>query len=124
MTYSEFQTVIRSKRFAPVYLFYGEEDFLIDECIHAVIENTIDAEARAFNLDVMDGSKADAKDVVAHASSFPMMGSRRVVVVKEFEKLAATDTEKEILAAYIERPLDSTCLIAVWLDLRANPTSW
>ncbi|MBM4161859.1 MAG: DNA polymerase III subunit delta [Ignavibacteria bacterium] len=123
MTYSEFQTVVRSKRFAPVYLFYGEEDFLIDECIRAVIENTIDPEARAFDLDVIDGSKAAARDVVAHALSFPMTGPRRVVVVKEFEKFATTETEKEILAAYIERPLESTCLVAVSLepDFRRKP---
>jgi DNA polymerase-3 subunit delta len=71
----------------------------------------------------MDGSKVDARDVVAHALSFPMMGERRIVIVKEFEKLVSTEAAKEILGGYIERPLESTCLLLVSLepDLRRRP---
>jgi DNA polymerase-3 subunit delta len=68
---------------------------------------------RGFNLDVMYGSKVDAQDVVAHASSFPMMAERRVVVVKEPEKLATTDAARDALAAYIKKPLESTSLVFV-----------
>jgi DNA polymerase-3 subunit delta len=52
-----------------------------------------------------------------------MMGKKRVVVVKEFEKLAGTDTEKEIVSAYVNKPLDSTILILVSLapDFRKKP---
>ncbi|MEK6755146.1 MAG: DNA polymerase III subunit delta [Bacteroidota bacterium] len=123
MTYAEFQTALRSKHLAPIYLFYGEEDFLIDEGVQAIIESTLDPDVRGFNLDVMEGSGVDAKDVVAHASSYPMSGTRRVVVVKEFEKLVSTDTAKEILSTYIERPLESTCLILISLgpDFRRKP---
>jgi len=51
------------------------------------------------------------------------MGKKRVVVVKEFEKLAGTDTEKEIVSAYVNKPLDSTILILVSLapDFRKKP---
>jgi len=123
MTYADFQTVLRSKQFGPIYLFYGDEDFLIDECVKAIIESVLDPSEREFNLDVMDGSWVDVKDVVSHASSFPMVGKRRVVVVKEFEKLVGTDAAKEILGAYVERPLDSTCLVLVSLepDFRRRP---
>ncbi|HAL57735.1 MAG TPA: DNA polymerase III subunit delta, partial [Bacteroidetes bacterium] len=92
------------------------EDFLIDESVQAIIENTLDPGMKGFNLDVVYGSKADARDVIAHAMSFPMMSGRRVVVVKEFEKLVSTDTAKEIVSAYIEKPLESTCLVLISLD--------
>jgi DNA polymerase-3 subunit delta len=123
MTYSEFQQSIKGNRFAPIYLFYGEEDFMIDEGIQTIVDKTLDGESKGFNLDVVYGSKVDAKDVVGHASSFPMMGTKRVVVVKEFEKLAGTDTEKEVVAAYINKPLDSTILVLVSLepDFRKKP---
>jgi DNA polymerase-3 subunit delta len=123
MTYSEFLQSVKSNRFAPIYLFHGEEDFLIDEGIQLIVENTLDEGSKGFNLDVVYGSKVDAKDVVGHASSFPMMGKKRVVVVKEFEKLAGTDTEKEIIAAYINKPLDSTILLLISLepDFRKKP---
>jgi len=123
MTYAEFQQAVRARRLAPIYLLYGEEDFLIDEGVQAIIEHALDPGMKSFNLDVMDGSKVDAKDVVAHASSFPMMGPRRVVVVKEFEKLVGDESAREIITAYISRPLESTCLTLVSLepDFRRKP---
>jgi DNA polymerase-3 subunit delta len=116
MTYAEFQQAVRAQRFASIYLFYGEEDFLIDEGVQAISEHALDPGMKSFNLDVMDGSKVDAKDVVAHASSFPMMGPRRIVIVREFEKLVGAESAKEIVTAYVNRPLESTCLVLVSLD--------
>ncbi len=116
MTYAEFQQSVKSGHFAPIYLFHGEEDFLIDEGVQLIIAKALDEGTRGFNLDVVYGSKADEKDVVAHASSFPMMSPKRVVVVKEFEKLATTDSTKEIISAYVNKPLDSTILVAVSPD--------
>jgi DNA polymerase-3 subunit delta len=123
MTYAEFQQAVRAKRFAPVYLLYGDEDFLIDEGVQAITEHALDPGMKSFNLDVMDGGKVDAKDVVAHAASFPMMGPRRVVIVREFEKLVSAESAREIVTAYINRPLESTCLVLVSLepDFRRKP---
>lgn len=116
MTYSEFQQSLKPDRFAPIYLFHGEEDFLIEEGVQLLMEKALDEGTKGFNLDVVYGSKVDAKDVVSHASSFPMTGPRRVVVVKEFEKLVSTEIAKEIIAAYINKPLESTVLVLVSLD--------
>ncbi len=113
MTYRELHTALSKKHFSPVYLIYGEEGLLIDECVQAIVEKAIDQNTKGFNLDVMYGSQADAQDVVAHASSFPMMSERRVVVVKEAEKLAATEAARELFTAYIKKPLESTSLILV-----------
>jgi DNA polymerase-3 subunit delta len=116
MTYSEFHQSIKSGKFSPIYLFHGEEDFLIDEGVQQIIAKVLDEGTKGFNLDVVYGSKAEAKDIVAHATSFPMMSARRVVVVKEFEKLATTDSAKEVISAYINKPLESTILVLVSPD--------
>jgi DNA polymerase III subunit delta len=123
MTYAEFHQSLKSNRFAPIYLFYGEEDFLIDEGVQLIVLKALDEGTKGFNLDVVYGSKAEAKDVIAHATSFPMMSSKRVVVVKEFEKLATNETTKEIVAAYINNPLESTVFVLVSLepDFRRKP---
>lgn len=123
MTYTEFQPILRSGKFPPIILFHGDEDFLIEECVDAIIDHVVDPAARGFNLDVIYGSKADPKDVVSHASSFPMMGEKRVVLVKEFEKLVTAEASREIVSTYIDKPLDSTILLLVSLDpdLRRKP---
>lgn len=106
-TFDDLTTALARKQFTPVYLFYGEEDFLIEEATDAVIDAALAQDERGFNLDRLYGSEADTRDVVSHASSFPMMAERRVVVVREVEKLGQPD----VLASYIENPSPSTCLV-------------
>jgi DNA polymerase III subunit delta len=122
-SYDVFLEMVKEKKFAPVYLFVGEEDFLAEECVDSIIQELLTTDTKAFNLDIVYGSKADARDVMAHATSFPMMSDRRVVVVKEFDKMLSSDTAKEIVSSYISHPLDSTCLVllAEKPDFRTKP---
>lgn len=123
MTYQEFQAVMARKKIPPVVLLYGEEEFLIDECVRGIIELLLDEGTKGFNLDVVSGTKAEMKEVLALASAFPMMSERRVVVVKEFEKLNSDDAAKERFTAYLQNPLESTCLVLVAqkTDFRKRP---
>jgi DNA polymerase-3 subunit delta len=121
--YDDFLETTKGKKYAPVYLFIGEEDFFSEECIDRVVRDLLPAETKAFNLDVVYGSKADASQVLAHAASFPMMNDRRVVVIKEFDKLLSSDSVKELVSTYVTRPLESTCLVllAEKPDFRTKP---
>lgn len=121
--YDDFMAEARGKKFGPVYLFVGKEDFLVDECVGQIVHGLVPGEMKGFNLDVMYGSKADAKEVVAHAASYPMMGERRVVIVKEFEKMVVGDSAKEVVGNYLLHPLESTCLVLVTEepDFRKRP---
>jgi DNA polymerase-3 subunit delta len=121
--YEEFIEVTRKKKYGPVYLFIGAEDFLSDECVDRVIRDLLTPDMKAFNLDIVYGSKMEAGEVMAHAASFPMMSDRRVVVIKEFDKLLNSDAAKELISAYIAHPLDSTCLLLVVekADFRTKP---
>ncbi len=107
-----FETLVSSfhqKKFDPVYLFYGEEDLLIDEAVESLIHYAVEESARSFNLDILYGNEVDAKNIISYASSFPMMVDRRVVVVREFDKLSNGD----VMLPYIERPSPSTVLVLI-----------
>src|SRR5713101_3302553 len=86
----------RQKDFVPLYLFHGEEDFLTEEFM---------------DLHVLHGKETDVKEVISHASSFPMMAERRVVIVRDADSLVATDANREVLLRYVEHPLSSTILV-------------
>ena len=106
---------------APVYLIYGEEDLLVEEALDAILRAALEGGDRTFNLDVLGGGETDGREIAARASSFPMAGGRRVVVVREADKLPVHDCE--LLAAYVAEPSPSTCLIlvAVKPDMRKKP---
>jgi len=118
-TYDDLKRAVARKQFSPIYLFHGEEDFLVDEAARSVIEAVLTPEERGFNLDVLYGGDSDAREIASHASSFPMMAERRVVVVREVDKLA----NRELLAEYIENasPTTSLVLLCTKPDLRRKP---
>jgi DNA polymerase-3 subunit delta len=108
---------------SPVYLLYGEEDLLVEEALDAILPAALAGGDRTFNLDVLSGTETDGREIVARASSFPMVGPRRVVIVREADRLSARDLE--LLSPYVEEPSPSCCLvlIAVKPDMRKKPFS-
>jgi len=113
MTIAELQRLIGAKKFAPVYLIYGEEDYLVEESSTLIVNAALGTSERSFNYSQIDGKNSSGGEVVATASSFPMMGDRKVVVVNDFNELTFTEEEKELFARYIEKPLQSTVLILI-----------
>jgi DNA polymerase-3 subunit delta len=109
MTRQEFYRDLRKRKFAPAYSFHGEEDFLIDEAVESLIAEVLSQESKSFNLDVLYGNEVDARDVVAHASSFPMGADYRVVILREYDRLG----DKEILQSYVRNPSPTTVLVLI-----------
>ncbi len=107
--YSAAEEKIRHRSFDPVYLLYGEEDFLIDNLADNLIDQSLAEPTRSFNLDVVYGSDVSSQDILSRILSFPMMDDRRLVLVREFDKV----TDKESLVPYLQRPSPTSILALV-----------
>lgn len=94
---------------APVYFLYGEEQFLIEEAVTAIRQAALPPGTEQFNLDMLAGDEMSAADILGVVTMFPMMGERRVVIVKDFDRV----DEKERFIPCIENPVASTVLILV-----------
>ena len=79
---------IKSRKFAPVYLLFGEDVRLLEQQVDA-IEATIDPADRAFAFERLFAGEQGGSpvDVAAAANVFPMLGDRRVVVLMRAERL-------------------------------------
>lgn len=121
MTYAGLSSSLGRGEVAPVYLLYGEEDLLVEEGLDAILAAALPEAERTFNLEVVSGAESDGRGIVARVSSFPMVGERRVVVVRDADRLSAHDCE--VLAAYADRPSSAGCLILVGTkpDMRKKP---
>jgi DNA polymerase-3 subunit delta len=117
--FEAFHSAVKKRDFAPIYFFYGEEDFLIDECVQAILETAVEPSMKEFNLDILQGSDVDGKRLLGMITAYPMMADRRVVVVKDFDKVPG----KDLLESYAEHPSPTTVLVitAPSLDLRKKP---
>lgn len=117
----KFLSAFKKRQFAPIYFFCGEETLLIDETVDALIEHAVDPAMKEFNFDLLHGGEIDGKRIVSLASSYPMMAERRVVIIKDFDRVK----EKEHVEAYADHPSASTVLVLISVnpDFRKRPYS-
>jgi DNA polymerase-3 subunit delta len=113
----------RSGKFKPVLVLHGEEEFLRSELVHAAPEIIVpDASVRSFNADVLYGAETTMPEIITLARSYPMMAERRIVIVREAERVlrakpagAAGKSKKKStedpLLLYLDKPNPDTLLI-------------
>lgn len=107
MTYEQILSEIHKKNFAPVYFLTGDEPYFIDMISDTIENEALDEADRAFNQIVVYGRDVDVETIANHARSFPMMGDRMVVIVKE-----AQDVKNlENFEPYIDAIPDTTLLV-------------
>ncbi len=93
---------------SPLYLLSGEERFIMEEMAQKIISSAIGVDNSGFNLDVEYGSEIDMERFISTANSYPFMGEKRVLVLKELERLKGN---WKGLAEYCRDPAPSTVMI-------------
>ncbi len=81
-------------RHRPVRLFYGPEEFLKEQAVQEILRELVPPELREFNLDVLYGDETDAGTIVDRVASLPMMAERRVVLVRNVDRLPIEERRK------------------------------
>jgi DNA polymerase III subunit delta len=93
----------------PVYFIYGPEDYLIEEEVQKLLNQTLSQKERGFNLHLFNGEEHNSQEIVQTAQTLPMFSHHRFVQVREADRM---DEEKvESLMEYIKKPSSSTCFV-------------
>jgi DNA polymerase III subunit delta len=106
-TYEEIIADLKNRIFRPVYFLAGEEPYYIDLIVDYIEEKVLAESDKAFNQIIVYGDDTNIQAIMDTAKRFPMMSSHQVVIVKEAQSLKKI----EELAAYVEKPLNSTILV-------------
>ncbi|KAA3610630.1 MAG: DNA polymerase III subunit delta [Calditrichaeota bacterium] len=105
----------------PAVIFLaGAENYLIDKYTEKIISIGVPTDLREFNLDLLYGTDVNARRVIDIASSYPMMAEKRLVIIRDFNKM--TPTDQKLIVEYAEKPNKSTTLVLIarTADLRSK----
>jgi DNA polymerase-3 subunit delta len=102
---------LETGEFERAYLFHGDDDFLKEESVRALIERATDAGTRDFNLDSWRGGELDAGSIGVALDSLPMMAARRVLVIRDVAALGRP--ERIALTNHLRRPSAGILLVLV-----------
>jgi DNA polymerase-3 subunit delta len=104
-------TALKTRTFEPVYFLHGEDDYLKDARTRELIEAAVDPATRDFNLELRRGGELDAETLDSLLGTPPMLAERRVVVVRDVDKLKKD--ARAVLLRYLDRPAPDTVLVLV-----------
>ncbi|MEQ8168123.1 MAG: DNA polymerase III subunit delta [Candidatus Eremiobacterota bacterium] len=93
-----------------VVLLYGDQDILMDELLELIVDETVENSFRDFDYillkaDSLKGEKEEGEkaltvsDIIEHLEAFPFGGGKKVVAVRNIEKLDMN--QKNTLAGYV-----------------------
>jgi len=99
---------IKKKQFAPMYLVYGSEPYLIQETIQKIKENALMDDEVEFNITTFDMEETPVQFAIEEAETFPFMGERKLIIIHNPVFLTAEKTKVEhniaLLLEYIDNP--------------------
>jgi len=102
---------LKQGKILPLYLFFGDEEFLLQEAVDLIISAVVDPGSRDFNFNTVYCKGTSGNEIVNLCQALPFMAERRLVIAREIEALKAADLEE--LAAYLQSPSPSTCLVLI-----------
>lgn len=77
MNYTEFLEIVKSEKLYSTYLFLGEEEYLINECIAFMKKRYVEESLETLNFIVLDGKTSTIDDLVNTCETLPFMSSKK-----------------------------------------------
>lgn len=113
---------------APAYLFYGAERFLLNSALACLEEAIAPDGANSFNLDRVDGSAVNLREIVGLANMLPFFAEKKLILVENAAWFAtakknsddgetAVEESSQVgideMIDYLKNPSPTTCLVFI-----------
>ena len=109
INYNDFLRQFERGEVKPIYLFQGQEMFLLEECLELMKQTLVPAESADFNLSKFTAGDAAIGDMMDQLQTMPFLSKWRLVIVTGIQNLKAA--EQKLLLPYCASPNPSTCLV-------------
>lgn len=96
-----------------IFLFLGKEEYLKERALEKLKFSLLDERSRELNYRVFRGGDDSARDILDYASTLPLSGSKKLLAIKDVEKMSEED--KTRLGVYAKNPSSHTYLV---LDIK------
>ncbi len=127
-TRKDLEASLKKGQLEPVYLLYGSETYLRDRAANDIAEAALQGTLlREFNDSTFDLTTDKITSAIAAAEQLPLMSERRVVRVKNLDKLEgrrkveededSVNPSAQILLDYLERPVATSVVIFITDDI-------
>lgn len=113
MNYIELISDIKKNNIKSLYLFTGDEEYLMHETIEFLKRKYIDESLEALNYITIDRKEIDFDYILNACETLPFMSPKKIVVIRDIsEIIEATDKDfVDIMSSYMEELGEYICMI-------------
>ena len=117
MTYDQLSKAVKAGKIGRVYFFYGPEVYIRDRALALIRQKLLPPGLESLNQTVMEGD-VSVGAISEAAQTLPMMGDRRLIVLKDWLPLknSQSSPEPEEIASLIASVPDTCCLVIIGSD--------
>ncbi|MFZ5965590.1 MAG: DNA polymerase III subunit delta [Bacillota bacterium] len=121
MDYKEVIAALKNDQLSNLYLFYGNETYLIEHTLHTIKEKLLDPHFLDLNYQVMDGKEITIGELMNACETLPFMGDKRMLIIKDSEyftnkRKGISEEEEERLISYLADIPETTYLFFQQFD--------
>lgn len=116
------RTAFDAGSFDPVYVLFGDEDYIKNDILRVLCARAVDPAMRDFNVDIRRGPELDAPSLRGLLEQLPMMAERRVIVVLEAQALKKGPMA--VVDQYLASPSRDIVLVLMLPADEEPPKSW
>ncbi|WP_026572392.1 DNA polymerase III subunit delta [Bacillus sp. UNC438CL73TsuS30] len=108
---------IKKGDFAPVYLLYGKEAFLINETKQLLLDRLLKEDEKDFNYTAYDLEETPIEVALEDAETFPFLGDKKVIFLHNPQFLTSEKIKEKIdhnlsrFETYLKEPAPYTVLV-------------
>lgn len=102
---------LEARSFAPIYFLFGDEPYLINQCVNRFKYAVLDENTMDFNYAMFYSADADVSVVRDTVETLPVFSQHRLVILKNAHELK--DSELLELEPILEKPVDSTVFVVL-----------
>ncbi len=96
LSYERILNHIREENIFPVYLFFGNENYLKENILNKFRDKLIDSNYRELNYKVFYGGRALIAEIINEIETIPFISKYKLAVIKEAEKISKEDEKRLI----------------------------
>jgi DNA polymerase III subunit delta len=102
---------LREGRRGGAFLIFGEEEYLKEEVVDALVAAHVDAGTKDFNFDQLRAADTTPETLASVAATPPLLADWRVLVLRDVQALASSSRARSTLEKLLERKIPGLLLV-------------
>lgn len=112
--YQQLRKALKEGGLKPLYVFYGEERYLLEDSLKVLRKNLVMEGMEEFNLHLLEGKGLDLNRLAEAVDSVPMMSEHTLTIVTDFDLFGCKESDKERLLKIFSDLPEYGCLVFVY----------